>query len=497
MDELRLQDSIRSLRIVRRDLETLIAPELSSASAQSTLSMIVKLLDMLAQEQAVELAADPARASAGSIDAAAAVQAALTRSGQSADRVLARNIGDLSPGGGDNPALLRLLETAAAREGISRDPAVWQGYDALAAARAMREAGNADTAWDASYLESGAGSRSAGSQRRVEREFTAAELATYLSASGRTKGMAQVRRLERLPGGYSKGTYLVELELPTGQQESWVLRRDLSFTPLQTCVVDEFPLLSALYQRGLPVPEPLWVEPDATQLGAPLIAVRRVSGSGDMAQWAQSPEAACAIALSAARILARIHAQDLSTLPKLQTDAPGCSGDTPLDVVAHVETFWQSVRIEPDPLVELVFDWLRRHAPQAGQRTLVHGDYGLHNLLVENGEVRAVLDWEFVHAGDPREDLAYARPFVEKVLLWADFVREYEAAGGAASDDNALRFYTVLGTLRNSLGCMKVLHSLRHDDPGIDSKFVYVGRSYAQQLLRSAAQLTGSLQESS
>jgi aminoglycoside phosphotransferase (APT) family kinase protein len=327
----------------------------------------------------------------------------------------------------------------------------------------------------------------------VERELTAVELAAYLQETGRAPADVEVLKLERLPGGFSKGTYLVELQMGPTQVESWVLRRDLSFTPLQTCVIDEFPLLSALHARGLPVPTPLWSEADASRLGAPVIAVRRVAGSGDMNQWAKNADDAKRIALSAARLLAQIHAVDLASLPSLQVNAPGSSGATPLAVVAHVEAFWQTYRTEPDPLVELVFDWLRRHAPTPGLRTLVHGDYGLHNLLVADGQVNAVLDWEFAHAGDPREDLAYARPFVEKVLPWSEFTGAYEAAGGASSDDAALHFYSVLGTFRNALGCMKVLHALRHGDAGIDSKFVYVGRSYAQQLLRSAAQMTGVL----
>jgi aminoglycoside phosphotransferase (APT) family kinase protein len=40
---------------------------------------------------------------------------------------------------------------------------------------------------------------------------------------------------------------------------------------------------------------------------------------------------------------------------------------------------------------------------------LVHGDYGPNNVLLDPGanEVTAVLDWEWAHAGDPLEDLAW------------------------------------------------------------------------------------------
>ena len=48
-------------------------------------------------------------------------------------------------------------------------------------------------------------------------------------------------------------------------------------------------------------------------------------------------------------------------------------------------------------------------APGAGS-VLVHGDFGPQNMLVapERWEVAALLDWEWVHVGQPVEDLAWA-----------------------------------------------------------------------------------------
>jgi aminoglycoside phosphotransferase len=39
---------------------------------------------------------------------------------------------------------------------------------------------------------------------------------------------------------------------------------------------------------------------------------------------------------------------------------------------------------------------------------IVHGDFGPQNLLIDHGEVTALLDWEFAHRGQPVEDLAWA-----------------------------------------------------------------------------------------
>jgi aminoglycoside phosphotransferase (APT) family kinase protein len=39
--------------------------------------------------------------------------------------------------------------------------------------------------------------------------------------------------------------------------------------------------------------------------------------------------------------------------------------------------------------------------------TLVHGDAQPGNVIVEEGQLPLVIDWEFTRIGDPREDLAY------------------------------------------------------------------------------------------
>jgi aminoglycoside phosphotransferase (APT) family kinase protein len=62
---------------------------------------------------------------------------------------------------------------------------------------------------------------------------------------------------------------------------------------------------------------------------------------------------------------------------------------------------------EPSPLVEEAAQWLRNNAPETGRPSLVHGDPGPGNYLHEGGELRALVDWEFTHLGDPEEDWAF------------------------------------------------------------------------------------------
>jgi aminoglycoside phosphotransferase (APT) family kinase protein len=47
--------------------------------------------------------------------------------------------------------------------------------------------------------------------------------------------------------------------------------------------------------------------------------------------------------------------------------------------------------------------------PAGAGSVLVHGDYGPNNVLLDpaTADITAVLDWEWAHAGDPAEDLAW------------------------------------------------------------------------------------------
>ena len=63
--------------------------------------------------------------------------------------------------------------------------------------------------------------------------------------------------------------------------------------------------------------------------------------------------------------------------------------------------------LDPRPTLELVHRWLDDHRPEIAEPSLVHGDFRLGNLMVDGTGLRAVLDWELAHLGDPMEDVAW------------------------------------------------------------------------------------------
>ena len=64
----------------------------------------------------------------------------------------------------------------------------------------------------------------------------------------------------------------------------------------------------------------------------------------------------------------------------------------------------------PSPALVNLFGWLLDRIPDPpGRPVLLHGDIGFHNMLVDNGRLSVLVDWEFAHVGDPAEDVGYVR----------------------------------------------------------------------------------------
>lgn len=115
------------------------------------------------------------------------------------------------------------------------------------------------------------------------------------------------------------------------------------------------------------------------------------------------------------------------------------------------------------PAFELAFRWLERNRPDSARRTVVHGDFRLGNVMIGPEGLRAVLDWELAHVGDPMEDLGWlcvrawrfgARLPVAGLGGYDELLSAYEAASGVAADAEALRWWEVLGTLKWGIMCM-------------------------------------------
>jgi aminoglycoside phosphotransferase (APT) family kinase protein len=112
---------------------------------------------------------------------------------------------------------------------------------------------------------------------------------------------------------------------------------------------------------------------------------------------------------------------------------------------------------------EWAFRWLDAHRPPPSPPRLVHGDFRMGNLIVDETGLAAVLDWELVHIGEVYEDLAWfcirAWRFGAPEQLGAGglgsvetFLSAYEAAA-CTIDRQAFRWWLTLATLRWGVIC--------------------------------------------
>ncbi len=276
---------------------------------------------------------------------------------------------------------------------------------------------------------------------------------------------ATVAHVRPLSGGASQDLWLIVLGAKAGETRV-VLRRapeGRARTELAVPIELEAGLMRLANANGVPSPRVLHVLRPQDGLGAGFL-MEHVEGEA-LGQRIVRDKAFASVRPLLARqcgeILARIHA------------LPRPSGLPINSAAAIVDALERQHRVEdwPRPVFELAFRWLRENLPPPRDAVVVHGDFRNGNLLIGEEGIRAVLDWELAHAGDPMEDLGWMC-----VNSWRfgaidqpvggfgareDFYTGYEAAGGAKIDRARARFWEVLGTLRWGVICTMSAVALR------------------------------------
>jgi len=285
--------------------------------------------------------------------------------------------------------------------------------------------------------------------------------------------------LQMLTGGMGKDTILFELSGHPTFSGPLVMRKDLPVLCLDVSAVDEFPLLKAVHAAGVQVPEPLWAEGDPEQLGSRFIVVRRARGSVAIAQEIPDDAIRRHFADKLAEGLVAIHRVSLPELEVFRTASGKSLSACLREQLDSWRDFWVRKRLEPSLKLELIFAWLEANIPPDSglAPTLVHGDYGFHNLIMEKGEITAILDWEFAHMGDPAEDVNYCRQFIERYVPFDYFLERYLTRGGRPYDAARDRFFTVWRNVRNAVASIGALNAFQRKTPG-NIKMATAGLAY-------------------
>lgn len=282
-----------------------------------------------------------------------------------------------------------------------------------------------------------------------ERKGSARELAIAPEAFTRwlaDRGIGgTVVRVTTVPGGRSKGTLLLDLE----DGGDLVVRLDFSAAVTGTSVVAEYPVIAAVHKAGLQVPEPLGIEESPDVIGGRFIVFEKVAGKAMGTLFAS--DASPAFCKEFAATLAKLHRLDVGSLGLGET-LEFAGADNPVAALLAKREAEYREGVEPTPLIDTAFAWMHAELPYLGvHRQLVHGDAALHNTMGDGDRMTALLDWEFVHLGDPAEDLAYCRFLIERILPWDEFMNAYYAAGGLEVSDRRLAFFRIWRTLTLSV----------------------------------------------
>jgi len=313
-------------------------------------------------------------------------------------------------------------------------------------------------------------------------------------------GATGIANAARLSGGASQETWSFDIVHPDGDIGA-ILRRAPSgygAAPERAAGLDaEAVLMQRAYAAGIPSPPVMHVLEATDGLGTGFI-MGRIAGE-TIARKILRDDAFAAVRPKLARqaggVLCGIHGLDRATLPQLRRMTPAME-------IAELTRDYHGFDW-PRPVFDLALRWLADNDPgSVQQETLVHGDFRNGNLIIGEDGIRAVLDWELAHFGDPMEDLGWIcvnswrfgaidKPvggFGSREEMFAG----YEAAGGRV-DAARVKYWEVMGTLRWGVMCCGMMQRFR-TGPDHSMERAMIGRRASEteiDLLRLLAPRTG------
>lgn len=223
--------------------------------------------------------------------------------------------------------------------------------------------------------------------------------------------------VELLPAGYANGAWRLDAETDDG------VRRMVLKAPRQPSVVHaldpcrEARVVDALGRAGAPVPAVLARDDGTRVMGRPCFVMEWIDGRSvpdafpatyHGEGWFRAADAATQRAVwdSFHDALAALHCVDVGAV----TDAYGGPAGAN-DVLAY----WRAalldvVDADQAPRHLAALDWLADNMPPSGDAPLAvcMGDARLVNGIVAGDTVRALVDFEVVHLGNPIADVGYS-----------------------------------------------------------------------------------------
>jgi aminoglycoside phosphotransferase (APT) family kinase protein/putative sterol carrier protein len=253
-----------------------------------------------------------------------------------------------------------------------------------------------------------------------------ARLTTWLEKKIPEAGNLAISDIQKPGMGLSSQTYLFDVNWEeSGQQKTKgvVLRA----APPEFKVFPEYELghqfriMDALKDTKVPVATMLWLEEDASVIGAPFFLMERLDGEvpqdfpsyhGSGMFFEATPAERAKMWWGSLEAMVELHKIGWKTLGVDFLGTPG-DGTDPMDrQLAYWERFFDWMRDDPQeahPTIEASMTWLKENRYAPDRVALCWGDARMGNTLYSKPErdVLAIMDWEMAYIGDPESDLAW------------------------------------------------------------------------------------------
>ncbi|MEO0936588.1 MAG: phosphotransferase family protein [Pseudomonadota bacterium] len=210
---------------------------------------------------------------------------------------------------------------------------------------------------------------------------------------------------EKFSRGQSNPTFL--LKTPA---RAYVLRRKPPGQLLKSAhAVDrEFRVQKALADTDVPVAKMHLLCQDASVIGSDFYIMDHVDGRNfyEPTMEGLSKADRGAVIEEMCRVLAALHDVDIEAVGLSDYGPPGNYYERQ---ISRWTKQYRASETETVPAMDaLIAEMEARQPPDDGQRTLVHGDYRIDNMMFakDGTECLAVLDWELSTIGHPYADLA-------------------------------------------------------------------------------------------
>jgi aminoglycoside phosphotransferase (APT) family kinase protein len=294
----------------------------------------------------------------------------------------------------------------------------------------------------------------------------------------------EVANLVRIPGGASRETYRFRARYNDKGKKvdrGLILRRDPPASLINTERSIEFRAYQAFHKLGLPVPEPIALELESAALDRPFFIMEEIENCAVGSFLQPDPYGAHR---------EKIGKQFFEILGEIARARPEAVGLGDFDGAKRVEDCWRHEvdrwereidedEREPQPIARAAIRWLKKNPPPPAQKlSVVHGDYRTGNFLFDSdGNIRAILDWEMAHLGDPLEDMAWALDPLWSpadptraggLVSHAEAIAIWEKTSGLKLDPKAFQWWKIFASLKGAaiwISAAREYSEARNPDP--------------------------------